>query len=126
MSRDCKRWFNGDIKVVIYQTDGADITTQTQKIKLRHPRTKVQCNIPLACKVRKAIHNKKREDNMMMLDLNSDQKPDEGQIDSKQHDADAGASEQGPDNNFQSFLGRQPNKNQGKQPTTSEKAELLA
>ena len=28
-TRQCMRWFTGDIKVVIYQTDGADITAQT-------------------------------------------------------------------------------------------------
>lgn len=75
-TRESKKWFNGDVKVVIYQTDGADITTQTQKIKLRYPKTKLNCNVALDCKVRKAIVNKKREDNMMMLDIN-DSKPDD-------------------------------------------------
>ena len=40
-TRECMRWFTGDIKVVIYQTDGADITAQTQKIRLKNPKTKV-------------------------------------------------------------------------------------
>ena len=34
-NRDCRRWFVGDIKVVIYQTDGAVITAETQVIKLK-------------------------------------------------------------------------------------------
>lgn len=29
LARNCKRWFQGDIKVVIYQTDGSEISVQT-------------------------------------------------------------------------------------------------
>jgi len=76
IQRDCRRWFNGEIKVVIYQTDGAEITAQTQKIKLRYPKSKVQCNIPLQCKVRKAIHNKKRDENMLLYEFNGPEKPE--------------------------------------------------
>jgi hypothetical protein len=76
--------------------------------------------VPLACKVRKAIHNKKREDNMMMLDLN-DQKQDD-QIDSSKSAAEIGQTHQN-DEGVTSIMGK-PATKMAKQ-STSEKAELL-
>jgi len=35
VQRDCRRWFNGDIKVFIYQTDGAEVSFQCEKMELR-------------------------------------------------------------------------------------------
>jgi hypothetical protein len=38
--------------------------------------------VPLQCKVRKAIHNKKRDDNILMEEMNTEQPRAETQIDS--------------------------------------------
>lgn len=54
-------------------------------IKLKYPKTKVQCNIPLKCKVRKAINNKKRDENMLMYDTCfNDQRRDDEKMVSKE------------------------------------------
>lgn len=65
------------MKVVIYQTDGAEISAQTQKIKMRYPKTKAQCTINLQCRVRRAIHNRRREDNMLFANFDGTEKKEQ-------------------------------------------------
>jgi hypothetical protein len=47
------RWFTGDLNVIIYQTDGADIHQQQEKISLKYAKSKIEATIPLAYKVKK-------------------------------------------------------------------------
>jgi len=67
--RDLKRWFEGKVKLQIYQTDSAEIKFQPQEITLSNYKTTEHVAAPLICKVKKAIH-KKKDDNLLMDDLN--------------------------------------------------------
>jgi len=46
---------------MLYVTDGADISTQQQKMNLKWQENEVSINIPLSVKVKKTIQNKKKE-----------------------------------------------------------------
>lgn len=61
VQREAKRWINSDLKIDIYQTDGVEIFRQTQKIKLKYPRTRIQSSIALSYKVRKGVDRKKKD-----------------------------------------------------------------
>ena len=67
LKRECMRWFTGEVNVMIYLTDGAEIQTQQHKMGLKFGKTTVNVNIPLSHKVKKTIQNKKKEyENMLM------------------------------------------------------------
>ena len=75
LRRCCGRWFEGEVNVMLYLTDGADISTQQQKMSLKHGENQVSINIPLAVKVKKTIQNKKKE--YESLQLHEDDEDDE-------------------------------------------------
>lgn len=69
LQRECMRWFSGEVNVMIYLTDGAEIQTQQQKMSLKYLKNTVSVNIPLQYKVKKTIQNKKKEfENILMYD----------------------------------------------------------
>jgi len=47
LQRECIRWFTGEVNVMIYLTDGAEIQTQQQKMSLKYLKNSVSVNIPL-------------------------------------------------------------------------------
>lgn len=61
------RWFSGEVNVMIYLTDGAEIQTQQQKMSLKFGKSIVSVNIPLQYKVKKTIQNKKKEYESMLM-----------------------------------------------------------
>ena len=65
--RLANRWFEGEVNVMLYLTDGADISTQQQKMSLKMGENEVTINIPLSAKVKKTIQNKKKEYETMQM-----------------------------------------------------------
>ena len=61
LKHSAMRWFEGEVNVMLYLTDGADISTQQQKMSLKYGEDSVSINIPLSVKVKKTIQNKKKE-----------------------------------------------------------------
>jgi hypothetical protein len=55
LKRSSTRWFEGEVNVMLYLTDGADISTQQQKMSLKNFENEVTINIPLSVKVKKTI-----------------------------------------------------------------------
>ncbi len=67
LKREAQRWFVGEVNVMLYVTDGADISTQQQKMNLKWQENEVSINIPLSVKVKKTIQNKKKEYESMQM-----------------------------------------------------------
>lgn len=67
LKRVSTRWFEGEVNVMLYLTDGADISTQQQKMTLKEGENEATINIPLNAKVKKTIQNKKKEYETMQM-----------------------------------------------------------
>jgi hypothetical protein len=67
MKRNAQRGFEGEVNVMLYVTDGADISLQQQKMTLKYSESEVSINIPLSVKVKKTIQNKKKEYESMQM-----------------------------------------------------------
>jgi hypothetical protein len=66
---------------MLYVTDGADISTQQQKMNLKWQENEVSINIPLSVKVKKTIQNKKKEyESMQMYGHGGDGEDDDNDI----------------------------------------------
>ena len=59
----CKRWFSGDINIVIYQVEGSggDILKQQHKMSLKDFKTTVSAHIPLQGRVKRTMQNRRRD-----------------------------------------------------------------
>ena len=58
-----KRWFSGDINIVIYQVEGSggDILKQQRKIPLRDFKTTVSAHIGLEGRVKRTMQTRRRD-----------------------------------------------------------------
>ena len=58
-----KRWFSGDINIVIYQVEGSggDILKQTKKLHLRDFKTTVSAHIGLEGRVKRTMQTRRRD-----------------------------------------------------------------
>ncbi len=61
LKQNAQKWFQGEVNVMLYLTDGAEITAQQQKMSLKWGEREVSINIPLNVKVKKTIQNKKKD-----------------------------------------------------------------
>lgn len=63
MKQASRRWFTGDINVVIYQVEGSggDILKQQHKMSLKEFKSTVAAHIPLQGRVKRTMQNKKKE-----------------------------------------------------------------
>lgn len=65
-----RRWFSGNVNIVIYQIEGngGDIIPQQHKMSLKENKSITTSHIPLQGKVKRAMNNRKKDDQVLTIE----------------------------------------------------------
>ncbi len=65
-----RRWFTGNINIVIYQIEGngGDIIPQQHKMSLKEFKSVTTSHIPLQGKVKRTMSNRKKEEQVLTIE----------------------------------------------------------